>query len=894
MAIPANKNNFKFLYFVLIFILIFASDICFALDWMECLEYAKEGNFFVEKLPDGTIQIQQLTDAVGDSSYIFTTGEDFDVSCDNLDVVHNCEVALFKFDNGIWGNAEGLEGQLEQGKNAFNLQLNSEGLYKVNIELVNGSKDIFLIVCDNMTKSLFAFFNEIRKDLENNPDIQLYKSSLLQSHIKNFLENIPQVYTSDKIYELKQLVDMYRDYKEGKPLGFLEGINKFKFRRFPGSKVMQFYLRVPEQLDKSGKLPFVYHPDFIGVAYGSEYSYFKKNLTLWCTTVTYEEYYWNVFLAVYDLISQQFNLDRDRSYLVGSCGNGIISMSMAFEHPDFWAASYYRLGNARRHLTCNAYNMFTRYSHTVGHQGQPENDGWYYFMTKCFEYSGSPNVNIDIKEIDLDDNIIDKSIVCNNSPEFIHYRAESLKNGEYFWFKINARRDENLIAEVKAKIIDKSIYVEIDNIEAFSIDFEQAPTNSDVVNIFEVRELDKNFNKENLDGLIVNKYTCNLRTNEVVGTHSDVYEVGVEENKVFKKFPKKNKSCKYFKNSSLSGGIEDAFNQRFAVFYESNKNDDNYLTSFAGKIANGAPCFSNYSQVSEYSMTHNLVVIGDFREFNLLPEKIRSEIPFKIGQNYLKIDGQEYSGDIGIVAIYPNPLNSEKYIILFVENGEKAGNSLDRVFRAIKDMQEFDVGVFKVDKDCKIDWLFSEKLDAAWQYHNHYNDELVTVDKFPVWRWRSWRADVLRRMMGADVAICENCFKFNSAPKGKLTVRDICHSFQNTWMVKVEIKGDQLKKMVLAPFVNSEEKSALLEINGVSLLKTNKGDDIYLEDIELNKTYTLVCPEKCLNGARIGVVPRNYKIVDDDYAVPLLIKYLDNKVGSDLSNELLKYKLKIY
>jgi len=61
---------------------------------------------------------------------------------------------------------------------------------------------------------------------------------------------------------------------------------------------------------------------------------------------------------------------------------------------------------------------------------------------------------------------------------------------------------------------------------------------------------------------------------------------------------------------------------------------------------------------------NHLILFGD-QKTNLLINKIMAYLPFKIGQGYIKVREDKYTGQhLGIQLIYPNPLNPAKYVVI--------------------------------------------------------------------------------------------------------------------------------------------------------------------------------------------------------------------------------------
>ena len=64
----------------------------------------------------------------------------------------------------------------------------------------------------------------------------------------------------------------------------------------------------------------------------------------------------------------------------------------------------------------------------------------------------------------------------------------------------------------------------------------------------------------------------------------------------------------------------------------------------------------------------HLVLFGTPRQ-NLLVHKIQAQLPVKFLDEGVTVADKEYTGkDVGLILVYPNPLNPERYVLLLPEN----------------------------------------------------------------------------------------------------------------------------------------------------------------------------------------------------------------------------------
>ena len=58
--------------------------------------------------------------------------------------------------------------------------------------------------------------------------------------------------------------------------------------------------------------------------------------------------------------------------------------------------------------------------------------------------------------------------------------------------------------------------------------------------------------------------------------------------------------------------------------------------------------------------------------------------------------------------------------------------------------------------------------------------------------------------------------------------------------------------------------------------------------------YTVALPEKCINGQRIGLVLKDYRIVDQAHLVPVLRDYLAKNKDADIDVQLDKFNFTVF
>lgn len=881
---------------ILLFIvlILFSYQQSYAFDWNKICEFlGSEEKVFFQSKQDG-VYLGKLSQSSGDVRLDFSTKANVTINFTLLEKYNPDNLSFELWDEKFFKWKKVFINFRRPDNSSGNVELTfeKEGLYRISTGKSVGNA-AYLLVVDDIPKSLRKYLAKIKKDLELNPDAELYRSAILVSKINGLFQKLEEGLTLDYAKKLSQVFQEFHGLKKGKCPELTPGLYKIQLRRFPGAYVLEYVLRVPESYDAKTKSLLIFHPDIARFDERINYSNFADFIALWCHCDTSKVFFKDEFEYLFAIINKKLNIDSNRIHIVGKCRNGIDAIGLALQYPDLWAGCYASLGNNRRELSINAFNMHLKFSNANFYEGRADKFGYYNFMVKCFEYSCCPDADYNIREVPFNSDIIKRDSIRNESTPYIQYRTNSLKRGRAYWISIDGRNDEGLFADIKAKVVGNVIYVDTDNVESYSIMLDKSPVEGTQISIIETKNLRHSIkNDMNLD--IIRRYDCDLTSNAIDSANSDKMLAKITHQKKFKRFPEKYSKSRFIKSPKLSGGINDVFAQRFVVVCPYIKDKKSVYTKFAKNLASGAPCYGDFESARNSFDTHNIVFVGTFEDYSALPEKLVSALPYKVDGKTIKINGKDYSGNQGVFSVYPNPFSPGKYLGIYICNSVKAASQLPNAFMKLKNKPEIDLGVFRIRQDGQFEWPIAEKLDTTWNYHAHYSDILANVGKSQEWRWKAWRADVIRKQIKADMGLFENCFnRPGRIPEGIVTKRDIYSFFNNTWIVKIEVNGTELKKILTVPFMNKDKRQLIPEISGVSFMKDGKAGQLRISDIEDEETYTLACPQKCLNGTRIGLCPKNYKIVDDGFAVEMILDYLTNMENDKLDEELAEQIIRI-
>ncbi len=138
------------------------------------------------------------------------------------------------------------------------------------------------------------------------------------------------------------------------------------------------------------------------------------------------------------------------------------------------------------------------------------------------------------------------------------------------------------------------------------------------------------------------------------------------------------------KRRGMCGPCEEVFDTRF-LLVQGTAGDEATDAALAKQVgtwqkewdefADGPPPAKLDSELTDEDLKQcNLVLFGT-PQTNSVLGKIAGELPINIGDHSYTVAGKTYAGpDLGLVMCYPNPLNSERYVLIY--SGERHGEKL--------------------------------------------------------------------------------------------------------------------------------------------------------------------------------------------------------------------------
>ena len=785
------------------------------------------------------------------------------------------KVSVAEFIDGEWYDNNILTAKSESNEILFESGIGKEGFFGIRLAIVTneGQKhhnEAYVIICSGWRKDILAFCRAQKEEIELAADEQLVRSTIAVSHFDRTMELISEAsFLSGKI--LRALADALQSKKvfdSGGYPNFVVGLNKIRLRRYQGAPVEEFAVFIPDCYESKMSWPVLLHVGDTAWESGENYPSDYGLIDIWWHTVSHKEIRWKDYITIMALVEEKLNIDCDRIYIDGDCMDGISAIALVLHHPDFWAECSVSLGNSYRHLSANALNlplMFVRGSHGTN---QPSFTGYFNFALKCFQHAGCRYLKSSLtQEIAEVRGTPVPDAIRENNPQKVLYSIESLGYPKAYWVKIEGREDENLIATIDALISGQKISVNTRNIDAYSLNLSCAP----------------------------------LDSNESVEIIENGKSLGFVKEQIFTKRSKKYIDAIHIKNEHLHGPVRDAFMDPYVVVYGAE--DEGLLKinrQVANSLANGGPVFTDSNVPKRLLDNHNLILV-DMMESNLLLSRISKRLPVRIENGSVIAGDKHYDGsDTGFILIYPNPENVQRYVAVFSGTSPQAIAKIPEAYSQMKSIRPIDVGIFELTDSGNIKWHIFEKFNTVWDWHGDWDKVLFIVNKKHLkWQWQQWIAKVVKEQFKADVVVLENPLIFeDSVPVGQITYRDLFNTFESIWLSKVSMKGKALRALLTVPFIDiSQRDTDALIVEGIKLISDPANSDegtLTINELADDAVYTVVLPEKCLNGGRMGLVLQDYQIKDQDYLMPILKEFLENNVNADIDTQLDNLKFNVF
>ncbi|HUT31422.1 MAG TPA: hypothetical protein VMX13_16630, partial [Sedimentisphaerales bacterium] len=605
----------------------------YSLPWPAIAEKVREGLLFCDNrnsMDVGAPAGSGNTTAgpTADGSYVHQRNQTISMRVPTLTAAGNSgkkiDVEIARWEDNSWRPFAVRNADFTAGRTKLVNGFNQEGFFKLQFimrghDAKHCSSEIYAIVCDQWKEDFLAFCRRSRDELEYNPDASLVFSSIAVSHFDHTMEMVsPSAVLSWEILEaLAEAVRSKQMFGAGQCPDLVVGLNKIRLRRFKGAEVGQFAVFVPEGYDSSRKWPLYLYPDAKNFYARTDYAQRSGFIDMWWSFRGWKDFDWKDYQHILAILKTKLNLDEDRFYLYGHCGNGIPAMALALHYPDQWAECSTLLGNSYRHLAGNALNLPVIF--IAGRLPGGPIAGYSEFAVKCFEYYGCRDFKCGREDqVVLTRGSALPEAIRERNPRRVLYTVESPENPQAYWVEVLGRHDENCAGTIDAEVSGQTVLVKTKNIDAYRLDLARVAVDSN-------------------------------RPVEVVENGRSLGHVRAA---VFTRQPEAYEKAAYIKNERIRGPIGDAFTDSYVVVWGANEGDSQLAEiskKTAASLARGAPCFSDANMPPELLESHNLILVGT-AESNRWLAKVSTGLPVQIEAGQIVADGKRFSGsDIGFI-----------------------------------------------------------------------------------------------------------------------------------------------------------------------------------------------------------------------------------------------------
>ncbi len=240
---------------------------------------------------------------------------------------------------------------------------------------------------------------------------------------------------------------------------------------------------------------------------------------------------------------------------------------------------------------------------------------------------------------------------------------------------------------------------------------------------------------ENVARLSIDVANSPLRAKDsyIVSSPSGRKTIRPHDGKLIVEFGEKQDSVQSFppaKRKGLCGPCEEVFDTSFIVVQgtaggpAADAELEAKVQRFSEEwdaFADGYPRMKLDTEITEEDIAESNLVLFGRPQTNHLLARIYFRLPVRIGDHRYKIGDNEYAGDdLGLAMCYPNPLNPDRYVLIF--SGEYWGERCDvnHKFDMLPDFIVFTTSAFAPEGDTN-EHLCAGFFDNNWQL----SDELT-------------------------------------------------------------------------------------------------------------------------------------------------------------------------
>ncbi|MHC4647786.1 MAG: hypothetical protein ACYTBJ_20175 [Planctomycetota bacterium] len=347
------------------------------------------------------------------------------------------------------------------------------------------SFEAYVVSCTEWRADILVFCRRMKEAVEYNRDPNLIFSSIAISHFDHTMEIISResLLSGKVLGALANALESKAIFEAGGCPDPVIGLNKIQLKRFEGATIGEFAVFVPECYDRTKKWPVLLTVDARRREAKLNYPQRSGLIDVWWHFSGYQGFEWKDYEYFLSTLKRKLNVDEDRMYIYGLCGNGISAMALALNYPDQWAEFVSVLGSSYRHLAGNSRNLPSIYIQGL-HDEDADRLASYKFVANFFLYAGIRNFKYSSKQ-ELEQKVIEElrgkplpEAIREKRPQRVSYSIDSLGRQKAYWVTILGREDENFVGSIDAAVKRQTVLVKTNNVNAYCLDLGQAPVDS--------------------------------------------------------------------------------------------------------------------------------------------------------------------------------------------------------------------------------------------------------------------------------------------------------------------------------------------------------------------------------------------------------------------------------
>lgn len=485
-------------------------------------------------------------------------------------------------------------------------------------------------------------------------------------------------------------------------------------------------------------------------------------------------------------IDKALNIDADRRYCMGFCALAYEITDLLVRYPEPWAAAALGgrvrwtplLGNASCVSLLLYYHKAAKNA-GKGFASRGEVDPlvsdagiqWLREQKCLVEQLLLPNSSHhDISDTQLPE------YACwllrhrrRHAPQTVQCLADGYEFTAKHWINIDAIAEQRRLASLNATVQADTIAVQTNgNVVGYTLHLDQAPvpTGTKLVRIIE-------------DGQQIG--TVSMDRGRPIFSRQPV-EGG--ENSSLRKRP------------GMGGQIGVALNsRRFEIVTGSSSTDpkrDGILRTLANRLASAKSLQIEASPAVDANYDEhrlraaNIILIGSPQD-NTWLHRMAEKTPIRLDPKGLTIGEKQFLGrNLGIIGVYPNPLNNDRLIVFIASESNQVLEQLVELLQtADSDVFDSDYVVFESAQDGRsLTVLWADQFDWSWKPSPNLHPIATLKQTHPDWQWTQLLGDIVQKQIGTDAFFAHRLLRSSPAKlMGPITTHELYQCFYNDWLV---------------------------------------------------------------------------------------------------------------